>query len=70
MNEVHAARTLGALSALGPRTELAAARTLSDLRHGAHRRQAPGHASSTTVRGPRKDSRSSMTGLAACATAT
>jgi hypothetical protein len=29
MNEVHAARTLGALSALGPRTELAAAQALS-----------------------------------------
>jgi hypothetical protein len=32
MNEVHAARALGALSALGPRTELAAAQALSDLR--------------------------------------
>jgi hypothetical protein len=34
MNEVHAARALGALSALGPRTELAAAQALRDLRHG------------------------------------
>ncbi len=31
MNEVQAAQALGALSHLGPRTELAAARALADL---------------------------------------
>jgi hypothetical protein len=52
MNEVQAARALGALSTLGPRTELAAAQALQDLRHGLSPRRRLTVAEATAPSGP------------------